>query len=377
MNILPKKRWHVRTKDNIARVRRDEAKAAEELKEVERRSKLADQEARTNYLRNQARLKFGGGASSSVEVKDAFADGGGSQVATSSGGHVNFFQDLESGETTMNVNKDREEEKKKEQEEYEKKIGLLTYLGQDSQELTGDKSWWQQIPDKRDQQHDDQKLADKKQRELDLSDPMRDVRDYMGCKGMQKIVQENVGKKRRNSGDLSEFGSKREKRRKKHKKDGRKHKKRHDSDSSDDGSRKRKKKRKKHDSDNSDDGSKKRKKKRKKHDSDSDESFEGKRKKKRQRLDSNDDGESFGGQSEAEKRKKLERLRQERLEREKRERARTDELLYGKKAESVKRKIGEMSEKELVKSQQKYNNQFNPQLAKQNRLDASKKYWLE
>ena len=376
MNILPKKRWHVRTKENIARVRKDEAKAAEEAKDLEKRIKLADQESRTTFLRKKAQerqLALGdealellqrGAKSKEQETSenDGFQGTSANKSLIASTGHVNFFQDLEDGETTTTTNKEREEEEKKEKEDYEKKIGLLTYLGQDSHELTGGKSWWQKIPEKRDIEVNDSTVNSKDEKNRDMLDPLSSVRKYLGCKGVQEIVsnQDNIDrkhnrkkKKRKRTPSTSSNPIENEEYNDKSKKNKR-HRKLKDSSSLKSSKRKSSKSKSK----------KKRKHHKKETHSDSGSEHDKKRRKHENLIRENDRNAD---------KLKVEKLRNERIEREKKARARRNELLYG----AAKTDATGAGTSTTTGPERKYNSQFNPQFAKQNKLDASEKYWLQ
>uniref|UniRef100_W5KYI2 Leukocyte receptor cluster (LRC) member 1 n=1 Tax=Astyanax mexicanus TaxID=7994 RepID=W5KYI2_ASTMX len=119
MNILPKKSWHVRNKDNIARVRRDEAQAAEEEREIQRRAERAEQEARTDFLRKKSRIAL---EQRGVDRVDEEQSRGSSEIE-----HLNLFPLEDSSEKKGNAEYLRE--KKEEKEKQERAIGLLVSLG--------------------------------------------------------------------------------------------------------------------------------------------------------------------------------------------------------------------------------------------------------
>lgn len=135
MNILPKKRWHVRTKENIARVRRDEAEAAEKDRQERLRIENADREARLNVLKQKSKQKL---------LECGIVD---NQSSISNLKHINLFEDLDHAVRTTNKEHDKETKEKK--EEYEKKIGYLTYLGQDTNEALKKKNWYEVLPESR------------------------------------------------------------------------------------------------------------------------------------------------------------------------------------------------------------------------------------
>ncbi|KAI4471584.1 leukocyte receptor cluster lrc member 1 [Holotrichia oblita] len=311
MNILPKKRWHVRNKDNIARVRRDEAKAAEEERLKQERTKLAEQEARTELLRQRARERL-----KTDDFVSLSSDGGNISINTEDG-HVNFFKDLEDEtDECKKTNAEHDKEKKEEQEQYEKKIGYLTYLGQDTNEALGKQSWYNIAPN-RSNKDDDEEINLKTKTDLD---PLSIMKKFMEKPNTTKTKSnDNVG--------ISVLQSMREKEiiSLNYKEDNKK-------------------------------SSKRRR--------DSDSNFAKKHKKRKHKHNDTSESESESDLEKIEKQKKLELLRSERLKREREERLRVEQL-FSKQNKNNSNAINNVN----ISVKQKYNSQFNPELAKQNYKD--------
>ncbi|XP_013098928.2 leukocyte receptor cluster member 1 homolog [Stomoxys calcitrans] len=309
MNILPKKRWHVRTKDNIARVRKDEAAAREEERKKQEKLEFAESEARINFLRKRSGLpEKHSDAPESDEIKLSIHE----EEPTSSG-HVNLFADYKTHVKT--TNKDLEKEKKEEQEKYEKQIGYLTYLGQDTNEALRLKSWYEIAP-KRVDVGDEREVVEKDMKTKYNQDPLTLINALLPPEPKTETKATKIKRKRSQSPDLPKITndiSKDTKKHTKHKKERKKHK---------------------------------------------------KEKHKKRHKDHKEKRRTSGDHSEEEalkKRLKLEQMRKERLRRELAEKERQDALLAPK--ESTKQAIDVAPTPRVV---QKYNSQFNPELAKQN-----------
>lgn len=126
----------MRTKENIARVRKDEAEAAEKDRQEQLRIENADREARLNVLKQKSKQRL---LESGILETDTVEKG-----PDTTSEHINLFADFDHAVKTTNKEHDNEVKEKK--EEYEKKIGYLTYLGQDTNEALKKKNWYDVPP---------------------------------------------------------------------------------------------------------------------------------------------------------------------------------------------------------------------------------------
>lgn len=314
-----------------------EAEAAEKEKERLRRIALADQEAKINLLRDRAKVH-----KPAVETEVSSSSNVDSPAISTPAGHVNFFADLEEGKyVSTKVNAEHVKEKKDEQEKYEKQVGFLTYLGQDTNEATGKRDWYDVAPNRTEKLDETGKKIEVNLKGKLLHDPMKVIEKYVGksIKSLPSIpkTEETSLRAVKNYEPIinSTFKERRKRRRSSS-----------PSNSERSSKKKRKSKKKKHKKD----------KKKSKHRSQSPSSSS---------LSSDDEEKRIL------QKQKLDKLRAERLQREKVERAKAEKLLSKlrgdpdpdeqKKVEAAKRAA---QQPQQVK--QKYNSQFNPEIARQN-----------
>ncbi|XP_003740301.1 leukocyte receptor cluster member 1 [Galendromus occidentalis] len=324
MNILPKKSWHVRTKKNIERVRKDEAEAAAKEKELQKRAKVAELEASLDVLRKRNADKCDTARSPDV-IDVSIVNPSGSSGA----GHLNLFRDIEIHEGKFHgTNAEAELDKKREVEDWEKKVGILQYLGQSTSEE-------QRFYQKNEKTVEaSAELSAKQQRMKDALDPMASFPKYAKSQlhmvPKKRKVEEYAAEKKNDFVSPVAAGSSREKSRRK----GRSASYSSSSGDTSDLCRKRSRKRRKHSKHKS------QTKRRKSPSSESDPESEEERKQR--------------------KRANLEILRKQRLDREERERKRTQEFLDSLAARSSHK------EEERVETDRnrRYNSQYNPHLAR-------------
>lgn len=139
--------------------------------------------------------------------------------------HVNFFADLEDGKIDYNrPNAEHEKEKKEEKEKYEKQIGYLTYLGQDTNEATGKKNWYEVLPKRLTNTEKDMELETKNKT---LIDPMVDIKRYLTIMSKStknqptktEIMKRKLDSDNFHAGQESHSTHKKDKKHKKHKKE--------------------------------------------------------------------------------------------------------------------------------------------------------------
>lgn len=243
---------------------------------------------------------------------------------------------MEAQERTFGVNKEHELDKKQEREAWEKKLGVLKYLGEGSAEASSEKPWYEKMPDRL--------VAKNKQAEASSSI-------------VNKIEpQEKPNEIKTSIASAQKTKSSRQRKDKKHKRHHRKRKRSRSSSSSSEWTSNA-------EEDTTERKSKSHKRQKKR---------SHKRKSKRRRLSSSDSSENDNEVQiiKVEEKKSngtdIEKLRAERLRREQMERTRTEQLLKKVQNGGI---MPEEKPKEPV-FVAKYNSQFNPELCRQNRVSA-------